>query len=114
MSKLILGDVQDPIYVGDTWPGFTVEYKENDVAVNLTGATVRMTLKNHKHSIALSSETGGFTITQPTLGKFRCNPINRMDYPCGLYVGDLEVTLNTLKRTTLIEVELYLKDDTTK
>jgi hypothetical protein len=115
VQKEIISDSQNPIFVGDTWEGFELQYLVNGEAVNLTGATIRMTLVSDSGgSIALSSATGGFTINSPLTGGFVCNPINRMAYPAGTYLGDLEITLADTTRFTPILVQLYLKDDVTK
>lgn len=115
VPKLIISDSQEPIFVGDTWDGFTFIYEEDGDPVNLTGATIRMTLVSDSGgSIALSSATGGFTINAPLTGGFVCNPINRMAYPAGTYNGDLEITLADTTRYTPILVQMFLKDDTTK
>ena len=119
VAKLVLSDINDPIFVGDTWDGFTMVYSDKNSLgtdqVNLTGATIRMTLNSDTGgTIALSSTTGGFTITSPTTGTFVCNPINRMSYPEGTYNGDLEITLSNTTRYTPILVQMYLKEDVTK
>jgi hypothetical protein len=115
VPKLIISSPQEPIFVGDTWDGFTFEYKEDDVAVNLTGATIRMTLKSDTGgTITLSSTNSGFVITTPAAGIFSCAKVSRMDYPPGTYLGDLEITLANNDRITPILVQIFLKDDTTK
>ena len=115
VPKLILSDSNEPIFVGDTWDGFTFVYKENGVAVNLTGATIRMTLKSDTGgTIALTSTGGQFTISGPSSGQFTCNKISRMDYPAGTYIGDLEITIANGDRTTPVMVSMFLKDDITK
>jgi hypothetical protein len=115
VPKLIISNSQDPIFVGDTWEGFTFTYQINGEAVDLTGGTVRMTLVSDTGgSIALSSANGGFTITTPLAGLVTCNPINRMTYPAGTYIGDLEITLADTTRDTPILVQMFLKDDVTK
>jgi hypothetical protein len=115
VPKEIISDSQNPIFVGDSWEGFTIIYQEDGEARDLTGATIRMTLVSDTGgSIVLSSATGGFTINNPLTGGFVCNPINRMAYPAGTYLGDLEITFADTTRYTPILVQLYLKDDVTK
>lgn len=115
VPKLILSDLNNPIFVGDTWDGFTFTYKEDGDPVDLTGGGIRMTLKSDSGgTIALTTTNGGFVINSPTTGVFSCAKISRMDYPAGTYVGDLEITLAGGDRITPIIVQLYLKDDVTK
>ena len=114
VPKLILSDTNEPIFVGDTWEGFTALYKIDGVAVNLTGAIIRMTLKSDSGTISLSSVDSEFIITSPASGNYRCEKISRMDYPAGSYVGDLEITLANNDRNTVAIVQMFLKDDTTK
>jgi hypothetical protein len=114
IPKLVLSDTTEPIFVGDTWPGFTFVYKENGVIPDLVGASVRMTLNGDAGGvISLTSTDGHFTISISS-GNIVCNKISRMDYPAGVYSGDLEITFGNGDRVTPILVTMFLMDDVTK
>lgn len=110
-----ISDNNEPIFCGDTWGGFNLTYREDGVAVSLIGASVRMVLVSDSGGkIDLTSSNGGFSMPNPVTGVIVCNKVNRMDYPAGTYNGDLEVTLGSGDRSTIILVQLFLKEDVTK
>ena len=115
MSVLVFSTPKEPIIVGDTWDGFTMSYKIDGIPVNLTGATIRMRMVSDTGGeILISSTGGGFIFPSPETGEFSCVKKSRMDFPAGFYNGDLEITLSSGDRDTVLAVKMFLKDDVTK
>ena len=63
---------------GATWQGLTVQFLLNDVAVNLTGATITMSIKKEPCSttpeVQFSNTDGTIVITNAAQGRFAVNP----------------------------------------
>lgn len=84
---------------GDTFDEVNFEVKINNVAVNLTGAVIKMQLRkdayDHVATPALSLTSvadAGITITQPTLGKFKINS-QVINVDVFTYFYDIQITL---------------------
>lgn len=91
---------------GDTWEGFTAEFLINNVAVDLTGALIRMQLrKGYCDSVValeFSTEDGTILIDSPLNGEFSVEP-RIIDITAKQYVYDLEVTLQDGRVITIIQ-----------
>ena len=84
---------------GDTFDEVNFEVKINSVAVNLTGAVIKMQLRKDAYdhvttpAISLTSvASAGITIVSPTLGKFKINS-QVIDIPVYNYFYDIQITL---------------------
>jgi hypothetical protein len=92
---------------GDTFSEVAFEVKKNTVAINLTGATIKMQLRKNYIDVAsilafTSVASAGITITAPTLGQFKINA-QIIDIEVYNYVYDIQFTLSTG------EVRTYVK-----
>lgn len=80
---------------GDTWDGInSVAINSNDQPINLTGAIIKMQLREDVDSpAALTLSTTGSTIviTNALQGTFTIPPI-LVDIPFGKYLYDIQVT----------------------
>jgi hypothetical protein len=80
---------------GDTYPEQTFVFKLNGVAIDLTGATIKMMLKWTKDDsiAALTLITGsGITITDAATGTWKIDT-QVIDIGAGKYVYDVQATL---------------------
>lgn len=80
---------------GDTFNMVTFQVKVNTVAVNLTGATIRMQLRKKPDDITAvlsltSVASAGITITSPTTGTFKINE-QVINIEVGTYSYDIEI-----------------------
>ena len=98
---------------------FIVEYKDNnDLPINLTGATAKLQVRDTKGgsklSFTLTSPSGGITIDGPN-GQLTCKmtptQTNKLFYPKSSY--DLMVTDTNLNKIKLIEGFLTLSRSVT-
>jgi hypothetical protein len=110
-----------PILKGDTLKDIEFEIltgpENNQIPINLTGATIRIDFINSKFSnihYLLSSTTNNITITDAVNGLFKINSISRLDWKAGIYIGDLEFTFSDNTRTTYCIIELTVTEDITK
>lgn len=92
---------------GDTFNQVVFEVKRNDVAIDLTGATIKMQLrKNYSDTSAALSLTSvsnsGITITNASNGNFKINQ-QIIDIEVFNYVYDIQFTLASG------EVKTYIK-----
>jgi hypothetical protein len=92
---------------GDTFNEVAFEVKKNTVAINLTGATIKMQLRKNYIDVAsilafTSVGSAGITITAPTLGQFKINA-QIIDIEVYNYVYDIQFTLASG------EVKTYVK-----
>lgn len=85
---------------GDTFDEVNFEVKINNVAVDLTGAVLKMQLRKdaYDHTTAptlslTSVANAGITITQPTLGKFKINQ-QIIDIEVFNYFYDIQLTFS--------------------
>ncbi len=81
---------------GDTFDEVNFEIKKDGVAVNLTGATIKMQLRKNANDVtpalALTSESSaGLTITGATLGKFKINQ-QIINIEVANYQYDIQIT----------------------
>ena len=63
---------------GSTWAGLTIEFKIDDVAVNLTGASIYMQIKTEACTdtsiVEFSTTAGTINIDNPLSGHFSIEP----------------------------------------
>ena len=85
---------------GDTFDEVNFEVKINNVALNLTGAVIKMQLRKDAYdhinpaSLSLTSvANAGITIISPTLGKFKINS-QVIDIDVYNYFYDIQITLS--------------------
>jgi hypothetical protein len=81
---------------GDTFDEVAFSIKINNVALDLTGATIKMQLKKTSNSVAILSFTSagsaGITITSPSAGLFKINE-QIIDIEVFNYAYDIQLTL---------------------
>ena len=81
---------------GDTFDEVAFSIKINNIALDLTGATIKMQLKKNSNSPASLSLTSvssaGITITSPTAGLFKINE-QIIDIEVFNYAYDIQLTL---------------------
>jgi hypothetical protein len=92
---------------GDTFSEVAFEIKKNTVAINLTGATIRMQLRKNYSDVTptlslTSAGSAGITITTAASGLFKINA-QIIDIELYNYVYDIQFTLSTG------EVRTYVK-----
>jgi hypothetical protein len=83
---------------GDTFDQVAFELKINNVAVNLTGAVIRMQLRKNANestpALSLTSaSSAGITITNAALGQFKINK-QIIDIPVFDYLYDIQFTFS--------------------
>jgi hypothetical protein len=81
---------------GDTFNQVAFELKIDTVAVNLTGAVIKMQLRKNASDVTpalslTSVSSAGITITAPTLGQFKINE-QIIDIPVETYQYDIQIT----------------------
>jgi hypothetical protein len=77
---------------GDTWSVRTFTVEVNDLAKDLTGASIAMKVRDCKGNVLLSLSVGsGLTITVPTAGKFQIDA-QVLDIIAGVHSYDIEIT----------------------
>jgi hypothetical protein len=85
-------------YKGSTLPIVVVATDEDGVAINLTGATAKMQIKNAAGTVVLALQTGGtgIALTNPTQGELTISPevVGTSTLPLdNILLYDLKVTL---------------------
>jgi hypothetical protein len=85
-------------YKGSTLPIVVVATDEDGVAINLTGATAKMQIKNAAGTVVLTLQTGGtgIALTNPTQGELTISPevVGTSTLPLDNILSyDLKVTL---------------------
>ncbi len=85
-------------YKGSTLPIVVVATDEDGVAINLTGATAKMEIKNAAGTVVLTLQTGGtgIALTNPTQGELTISPevVGTSTLPLdNILLYDLKVTL---------------------
>jgi hypothetical protein len=85
-------------YKGSTLPIVVVATDEDGVAINLTGATAKMQIKNAAGTVVLTLQTGGtgIALTNPTQGELTISPevVGTSTLPLdNILLYDLKVTL---------------------
>ena len=85
-------------YKGSTLPIVVVATDEDGVAINLTGATAKMQIKNAAGAVVLTLQTGGtgIALTNPTQGELTISPevVGTSTLPLdNVLLYDLKVTL---------------------
>jgi hypothetical protein len=91
---------------GDTWSGLTVEFSIDDVAVDLTGASIVMQLRktfcDKTVALEFSTADGSVLIDSPLTGHFIVQPAIISINP-RLYVYDIQVTLASGRVVTIVQ-----------
>jgi hypothetical protein len=104
-----------PIVKGDTFNGVTLTIKKNTVAVNLTGASVKLVFKDNLQKTSATLEVGsGITITGALLGELQIDKISRLDWSAGTHVGDLQITDSNNDRMTYCKIQIEVSEDITR
>jgi hypothetical protein len=102
---------------GDTFEQVNFELKLNNVAVNLTGATIRMQLrKEYGDTIILgltSVGSAGITITNAALGLFKINE-QIINVAAFNYLYDIEIAFADGTVKTWISGNFQIKQDVTR
>jgi hypothetical protein len=103
---------------GDTFDQVDFQLKINDVAVNLTGAVIRMQLrKSYSDTTAALSLTSvssaGITITNALEGRFRINT-QIIDIEVYNYVYDIQITLASGVVKTYIQGGFNITNEVTR
>ena len=102
---------------GDTFDEVAFSIKINNVAVNLTGATIKMQLKKNDNLLVpilslTSVASAGITITSPTNGLFKINS-QIIDIEPFNYVYDIQLTLATGVVKTYVSGNFIISKDIT-
>jgi hypothetical protein len=89
---------------GDTFNGVQFEVLVNTIALNLTGASIKMQMRYTPTSVSVKefNTTSGITITDATAGKFKINK-QIIDIAFKKYFYDIEITLQTGEVYTYIK-----------
>jgi len=98
---------------GDTYESeetFTI--KEDGVVKDLTGAIIRMMMRDKSGYLKKQFETGDGITIQPGNQTFKIDQFN-LDMPAGIYQSDLEVTWPSGVITTYIKGTWVLQQDQT-
>jgi len=103
---------------GDTFDEVPFELKVNTVAVNLTGAVIKMQLRkfDNTSTAALSltsASSAGITITDATAGKFKINS-QIIDIDAYTYVYDIQITLSSGVVKTYVSGTFNITNEVTK
>lgn len=103
---------------GDTFDQVDFQLKINEVAVNLTGAVIRMQLrKSYSDTTAALSLTSvssaGITITNALEGRFRINT-QIIDIEVYNYVYDIQITLASGVVKTYIQGGFNITNEVTR
>jgi len=103
----------DPCTVGDTIePSETFDIKFDEIAQDLTAATIRMMLKNSRGKVIKFFQTGdGITILPDNL-RFKIDQFDASFQP-GVHVFDIEVEWGTGEKNTYIKGIWPFEKDTT-
>jgi hypothetical protein len=98
---------------GDTWPQSTFTVVVNDVAKDLTGASIAMKVRDCNNTVLLSLTNGaGITITVPASGKFQIDA-QILDIAAGVHSYDIEITFSDGTVKTWIAGKLTVTQDKT-
>lgn len=103
---------------GDTFDEVPFELKVNTVAVNLTGAVIKMQLRKCDNlttaALSLTSvSSAGITITDATHGKFKINS-QIIDIDAYTYVYDIQITLSSGVVKTYVSGTFNIENDITR
>lgn len=84
---------------GDTFNQVAFELKIDSVAVNLTGAVIKMQLRKNANDVSpalslTSASSAGITITNATSGLFKINE-QIIDIPVDTYQYDIQITFSS-------------------
>jgi hypothetical protein len=103
---------------GDTFDEVAFQLKINNVAVNLTGATIRMQLrKSFTDTVAALSLTtvssAGLTITNAAEGRFKINT-QIIDIEVYNYLYDIQITLSSGVVKTYVQGSFNILNEVTR
>ena len=102
---------------GDTFEEVPFQINYNDVALSLTGATIKMQLRKEcggKIYLSLTSDgNAGLTITNASQGRFKINN-QIINIDSGVYLYDIEITFSNGEVKTWISGEFNVKCDITR
>lgn len=91
---------------GDTFNGIQFEVKVNNTAINLTGATIAMQLRESivgVNPIDFSTTNSKITIVDAVNGKFKINKQIVQAPICKTYLYDIQITLQNSDNYTYIK-----------
>lgn len=115
MAEVVRYDIPDRVK-GDTSASILLTFELNGSALDLTGATARMQIRNGKTGgLVLELKTGnGLTIVDHSGGVLRVDEIQRLGIPAGEYEYDVELTLASGIRKTYVGGVITVLQDVTK
>ena len=102
-------------YKGDTYDDIQFTITINDVALDLTGSTIRCQFKKEKKTGALKktiTNTGGITVTDAVNGVFKIDAFV-LDWDEGDYYYDIKITSATDVVTTYLQGTLNVNQNVT-
>ena len=102
---------------GDTFDEVLFELKKDNVAINLTGATIRMQLRKAPGGPVFlnltSVSSAGLTITDATAGKFKINT-TIINLEANVYLYDIEITFSSGEVRTWVSGQFTILNDITR
>lgn len=102
---------------GDTFDEVLFELKKNNVAINLTGATIHMQLRKAPGGPVFlnltSVSSAGLTITDATAGKFKINT-TIINLEANVYLYDIEITFSSGEVRTWVSGQFTILNDITR
>lgn len=102
------------VYNNDTYAGTDFTVTVNDVALNLTGAAIRMQVRRTRNEPAIIDidTDDGITITDAAAGKFSIDEQIFSGVP-GVYLYDIQITLSDGTVKTYIKGNFTITGDIT-
>ena len=102
---------------GDTFDEVLFELKKDNVAINLTGATIRMQLRKAPGGPVLlnltSVSSAGITITDAAAGKFKINS-TIINLEANVYLYDIEIAFASGEVRTWVSGQFTVLNDITR
>ena len=102
---------------GDTFDEVLFELKKDNVAINLTGATIRMQLRKAPGGPVFlnltSVSSAGITITDATAGKFKINS-TIINLEANVYLYDIEIAFASGEVRTWVSGQFTVLNDITR
>lgn len=105
----------EPVVLNDSVNEKTIGLKDNGVAINLTGCSIKMDFKRnpgYDYDKRLSTENGGITVSNPTGGEFTINEFTANLQP-GKYLFDIQFTFPSGTIKTYINGTLEVLSEVT-
>lgn len=109
----------NPHITGDWWDGIpTITYKINGSPVDITNATIKMHVKKDRKTgssiiDSWSTEDNTITIIDALEGKFAITG-KIINWVPGVYVSDIEVTIDAKPKTIIPEIVWTINPDITR